>query len=124
MSKQIIILITVLVFVFMFFFFNQGASQKNKAEIADAIQKGALLVDVRTEWEFAEGSVPGAINIPLDKITSNLDKFKNQTQIIVFCRSGNRSGQAKAILEKNGFTNVINGGTWTEVAELVNNKKR
>jgi rhodanese-related sulfurtransferase len=38
---------------------------------------------------------------------------------VVFCRSGNRSGQAKMILEDNGFTNVINGGTWLMVNEAI-----
>ena len=50
-----------------------------------------------------------------------LSKFKGKEQIIVFCRSGNRSGHAKMILEQNGFKNVINGGTWQEVDEA-NNK--
>ncbi len=120
MSKQIILLITLLIAVFMFFFFNQGSAQKDKAKMAELIKNGAFLVDVRTEWEFAEGSVPGSVNIPLDQISNNLDKFKNKPGIIVFCRSGNRSSQAKAILEKAGFKEVYNGGSWYEVAELIN----
>lgn len=108
----------------MFFFFNQGTAQKDKAKMAELIKNGAFLVDVRTEWEFAEGSVPGAVNIPLDKISQNLDKFKDKSSVIVFCRSGNRSSQAKAILEKNGIQEVYNGGTWNEVAELVKNAEK
>jgi len=37
----------------------------------------------------------------------------------VFCRSGNRSGQAKMILEQNGIKNVVNGGTWQNVSQFV-----
>jgi rhodanese-related sulfurtransferase len=48
-----------------------------------------------------------------------LAKFKGKENIIVFCRSGNRSGQAKTILEQNGFKNVVNGGTWEEVNQFV-----
>ena len=72
-------------------------------------------VDVRTPAEFTQGSVKGAINIPLDQIEKQLSKFKGKKNIVVFCRSGNRSSQAKAILEQNGITNVTNGGSWEDV---------
>lgn len=88
--------------------------------LSQAISEGAFLVDVRTSAEFKSGSVKGAVNIPLDTISNQLAKFKNKKHIVVFCRSGMRSSQAKAILEKNGFDNVINGGTWNNVATLVN----
>ncbi|MEO6671316.1 MAG: rhodanese-like domain-containing protein [Ferruginibacter sp.] len=89
------------------------------ADLKLIIDKGAFLADVRTPSEFAEGSVPGAVNIPLDTLTSQLEKFKNKENIVVFCRSGNRSGQAKTILEQNGFNHVINGGTWEYVYKLM-----
>lgn len=98
--------------------FIQGTSQ----DLSQLIDGGAFLVDVRTPQEFAEGSVNGAINIPLDKIQSQITKLKNQKHIVVFCRSGSRSGQAKSILEQNGFTNVTNGGTWQNVKQYTNNK--
>ena len=72
-------------------------------------------VDVRTTAEFAQGSVKGAINIPLDQIENQLAKFKGKKNIVVFCRSGNRSSQAKVILEQYGFTNINNGGSWEDV---------
>ncbi|WP_235890237.1 rhodanese-like domain-containing protein [Flavobacterium gawalongense] len=84
------------------------------------IKEGAFLVDVRTPAEFAEGHVKGSTNIPLDQVANQLAKFKGKEQIIVFCRSGNRSGQAKLILEQNGFTNITNGGTWQDVNEVLN----
>jgi rhodanese-related sulfurtransferase len=87
-------------------------------DLKQLINNGALLVDVRSSGEFAGGSAKGAINIPLDQVTQRLEDFKGKDQIIVFCRSGNRSGQAQSILERNGFTNVTNGGTWDTVANL------
>jgi len=99
-------------------FFKQMFGGSNDA-LAQAISEGAFLVDVRTPAEFKSGSVKGAVNIPLDSISSQLAKFKNKKHIVVFCRSGMRSSQAKSILEKNGFDNVINGGTWNNVANLV-----
>ena len=89
------------------------------ANLQSIIDDGAFLVDVRTPGEFAEGHVIGSVNIPLDKVTMELEKFKNKKNIIVFCRSGNRSGQAKTILEQQGIVNVTNGGTWEEVNQFV-----
>lgn len=83
------------------------------------IKEGAFLADVRNPSEFAEGNVQGSTNIPLDQIAANLDIFKGKDNIVVFCRSGNRSGQAKSILEQNGFTNVTNGGTWQDIELLL-----
>lgn len=91
----------------------------NTANLEKIIQDGAFLVDVRTPQEFISGSVKGAVNIPLDTLPARLQAFKNKQNIIVFCRSGNRSGQAKSILEKNSFTNVTNGGTWQNVKQFV-----
>lgn len=79
-----------------------------------------LLVDVRTPTEFASGNVKGSVNIPLDTIPAQLAQFKNKKNIVVFCRSGGRSSQAKLFLEQNGFTNVVNGGTWDYVNQFVN----
>ena len=89
------------------------------ANLQSIIDDGAFLVDVRTPGEFAEGHVIGSVNIPLDTVPTELEKFKNKKNIIVFCRSGNRSGQAKTILEANGISNVTNGGTWEEVNQFV-----
>jgi phage shock protein E len=90
-----------------------------KVDLESVIQKGAFLVDVRTPGEFASGHVKGSVNIPLDSIPTQLAKFKNKKNIIVFCQSGGRSSQAKSLLEKNGVENVINGGGWTNVNQYV-----
>ncbi|TXE14707.1 rhodanese-like domain-containing protein [Algoriphagus aquimarinus] len=92
---------------------------KDNSELKEVIEGGAFLVDVRSSGEFASGSVKGAVNIPLDKIGSQLTKFKGKKNIVVFCQSGNRSGQAKSILENNGVQNVINGGSWSNVNQCV-----
>lgn len=82
-----------------------------KQDLTGLINEGALLVDVRSPREFSQNHVKGSVNIPLDHLPSSLGKLKNKKHIIVFCRSGNRSSQAKLYLEQNGFTNVVNGGT-------------
>lgn len=101
-------------------FFSALFGKTDNSNLKEAVKNGAFLVDVRTPAEFSGGSVKGAVNIPLDKISSQLSKFKNKKSIVVFCRSGSRSGQAKSILENNGFQNVINGGTWQNVKQAVN----
>jgi rhodanese-related sulfurtransferase len=99
---------------------NQFFSNTENNNLQTLIAKGAFLVDVRTPEEFIEGNVKGSTNIPLDLIPFQLDQFKGKENIVVFCRSGNRSGQAKLILEQNGHTNVTNGGTWDQVRAYVN----
>lgn len=95
---------------------NNSVSDEKLKEI---INNGAYLVDVRSPGEFAGGSAEGAVNIPLDQIANRADELKGKEPIIVFCRSGNRSGQAKSILEQKGFKDVINGGTWEQVNNLI-----
>ena len=102
----------------MFGIFKSLFAPKDNSQLVEALRNGAFLVDVRTPGEFSGGSVKGAVNIPLDKVPSQLAKFKGKKNIVVFCRSGNRSSQAKNILEQNNFQNVINGGTWQRVNEL------
>jgi rhodanese-related sulfurtransferase len=102
----------------MFGIFKNLFGPEDNGQLKEAIKERAFLVDVRTPAEFSAGSVKGAVNIPLDKISAQLAKFKGKKHIVVFCRSGNRSSQAKNILEQNGFQNVINGGTWQLVNSL------
>lgn len=87
--------------------------------------KKATLIDVRTPEEYREGTVPGAINIPLQEVEQRIADFTNKAQIVVFCRSGNRSAQAADILKKHGIQNVVDGGSWKNVERIVreqNNK--
>ncbi|UYW02461.1 rhodanese-like domain-containing protein [Flavobacterium agricola] len=108
----------------MFKFLKNRFTMNKKEELETVLKNNAFLVDVRSAAEFAEGNVPGSVNIPLDQIEKQLSKLKQHKNIIVFCRSGNRSGQAKTILEQNGFTDVINGGTWQQIKEAINETRR
>lgn len=99
--------------------FQKLFSTAPAVDLKSIIAEGAFLVDVRMASEFAEGHVKGSVNIPLNSVKAKLTKFKNKKNVVVFCRSGNRSGQAKTILEQNGITNVVNGGTWDYVNQFV-----
>ncbi len=69
------------------------------------------VVDVRETGEFASGHYEGAINIPLGIVPLKLDQFKlMEGPIVVYCRSGNRSGMAMNLLKQAGLSEVYNGG--------------
>jgi rhodanese-related sulfurtransferase len=72
-----------------------------------------VLVDVRTEGEFAGGHLPGAINIPLDQIVARAKEVPTGKPVVVVCASGNRSVGGSKALVNAGYTEVYNlqGGT-------------
>lgn len=98
----------------MFGWMNRLLGKKNR-ELENALMANPYLVDVRSEAEFANGSVEGAVNIPLDKLTTQLKTLRQHSCIVVFCRSGFRSGMAKKVLQQKGISAVINGGKWQNV---------
>ena len=121
MSKQsfFVRFLIPLIPILMFGFLSQLLGQSGNNELSEAVKNGAFLVDERTPGEFAGGSVPGAVNIPLDQVSSQIARFKGKKGVVVFCKSGMRSGQAKSILDQNGIPQVINGGTWQNVNKVV-----
>lgn len=119
--KIMSILKPIFLVLFMVGIWSNSIAQSTNSELSRVIKSGAFLVDVRTPQEYAAGSVKGAVNIPLDQIQYQIAKFKGKKSIVVFCRSGNRSSQAKLILENNKIKNVFNGGTWLNVNNVVKN---
>ena len=110
-----------IIFMFIFAFLlvnckgtNNGTNNNSQPalSIKTLITQGARVVDVRTVEEFNSGHYEGAVNIPLHTVEERISEFgEDKTKpIIVYCRSGNRSSQAKTILESKGYTNIINGG--------------
>lgn len=99
-----------------------GGSSKNDL-MNQALDNGAVLIDVRSESEYRAGHVKGSVNIPLQNLKQELPKLKNEKNIIVFCQSGARSARAKSILKQNGFQNVINGGGWRSVNQIIQDRK-
>jgi phage shock protein E len=71
------------------------------------IDEGALLLDVRTQSEFAERHVRGALNIPVQSLAQRLHELPSrQHPIVVHCRSGMRSASAADLLRKAGWSRV------------------
>lgn len=77
-------------------------------ELRDADPSVVTLLDVRTELEFGLGSLPGAVNIPLDDLRNRLNELPADKPIFVFCGVGLRGYLASNILQLNGFTDVRN----------------
>jgi phage shock protein E len=87
----------------------------NEREIV--IDENTRVIDVRTEKEYTAGHLKNSINIPYGEIKETIGKYahgKNE-KIIVYCRSGRRSGIAKETLDEMGYTNVINAGAYEKL---------
>ena len=106
-----------------------GVTNMNVSEFSKKItEAGVVTVDVRTPGEFMTGHIQGAQNIDFESgnFENEISTLDKEATYAVYCRSGNRSGQAVAIMHDAGFHNVynLNGGIidWTNAGMmLVNN---
>jgi phage shock protein E len=88
-------------------------------EIKEYLEKGAVVLDVRTQMEWDEGHSEGAEHIVLNLIPLKLEEIKAFNKpVIAVCKSGGRSGQAAQFLSSNGI-DVINGGPWQNVDQYL-----
>ncbi len=84
------------------------------AEARQLVQTGARLVDVRTPGEFAAGHIEGAINIPVQELEARMNQLQPKDRaVVVYCRSGHRSGNAAGMLKNAGFSAVHDLGPMT-----------
>ena len=86
------------------FITHQEAQQKR--------ENGAFMLDVRTVEEWNAGHIPGATLIPLDQLSARYGELPTDQEIVIYCRSGNRSAQALSLLTEAGFSTIysMNGG--------------
>lgn len=97
-----------------------------EVSVAEAAQKraaGAFILDVRTVEEWNEYHVPGSKLIPLDQLSRRLAEVPREREIVVVCRSGNRSATARNLLLQAGYPQVTSlaGGlqTWRSAGQPV-----
>ncbi|MBN1311153.1 MAG: rhodanese-like domain-containing protein [Anaerolineae bacterium] len=95
----VIVLVTVLLLV-------RDAGQISVAEAAGKRDQGAFILDVRTVEEWEEYHIPDSTLIPLDQLEIRVNEVPRDQEVVVVCRSGNRSRQGRGILENAGFTEV------------------
>ncbi len=89
--------------------------------VRQAVQAGAPIIDVRTAGEFSAGHFPDAVHIPYERIATEIQRVApdNDQPVVLYCRTGSRSGIAKKSLESVGYTRVINGGGLTRMRRLL-----
>ena len=114
MNSTLLIIIAIGV---IFFIYKKVTNGQKTKKIINMLQsnKKTVIVDVRTSGEFNGGHIRNSINIPLDKISSSAEQLRDYDNIVVVCAGGMRSAQAASILKGKGFTNVVNGGSWTSL---------
>ena len=75
------------------------------------VAQGAKLIDVRTPEENAGGALPGAINVPVQVVGEQIERYATADEtIVLYCRSGGRSDMAARILRSMGYTKAYNMG--------------
>ena len=91
----------------------------NKTDFKKLVNEGAVILDVRTPGEFAEGHIKGAVNVPVDQLRHSLVELKNKNKtIITCCLSGARSAIAANLL-KNADVSAVNGGSWQSLSKKI-----
>jgi phage shock protein E len=74
------------------------------------MSEGGQLIDVRTSVEFSQGALNGAVNMPIDRFQYLINKIDSAKPVLLYCRTGARSGMVKNYLEQLGFNQVHNIG--------------
>lgn len=96
-----------------------GSLSPTKAQ--ELIRQGAIVVDVRSAEEFRSGSVPGAVNVPLNEIQDRIGSIVHDKNapVLLHCLSGSRSAMARSILRRNGYTQVHNLGSLSRARRII-----
>jgi rhodanese-related sulfurtransferase len=88
---------------------NAGSNLPSEVSVSEALAKrdsGAFILDVRQPEEWNEAHIPDSTLIPLDQLPNRINELPKDQEIVVVCRSGNRSAQGRDILLEAGFTDV------------------
>ena len=102
----------------MFKFLEKLFGFGNNDQIADLIENGAIVVDVRSPVEYNRGHMKNSVNIPLEEMGKHIKKLRTaNSPIITCCRSGHRSGIAESTLRARGIE-AYNGGSWGNVQKI------
>ncbi len=128
MKKILLLLLSIALFTGCATAKNPTYRQISAAQAAQLMtsQTDYIILDVRTEKEYSQAHIPGAICIPNETIgDTQIDRLPDKNQLIlVYCRSGNRSKQASEKLAKLGYTNIVEfGGILDWPGETVSGKE-
>jgi len=103
------------------FLLLQRLGRVTPATAQEWLNKGALVIDVRSPEEFQERSLPGVINIPLGQLGDEIARHApdKAQPLLLHCRSGNRSSMGTSTLKKLGYQHVFNLGSYGRAEEIV-----
>ncbi|AUI71223.1 FAD-dependent oxidoreductase [Companilactobacillus alimentarius] len=97
---------------------NGEFKQVQVSEIRKLVEKNAFIIDAREPFEYEEGHITTAVNIPLSQFRQRLDEIPNDCPVYVHCLSGQRSYNMVRALNNRGYKNVINiSGSYLELCE-------
>jgi phage shock protein E len=104
-------------------FFTSSLSTQAANDLIE-IKRGLnspVVIDVRSEAEYAAGAIDGALNLPVQGLPGTLldQGVALDEEVIVYCRSGRRSAQAKTLLKQAGFQLVFDGGPMTQLEQAL-----
>ena len=123
-NPNLLILIVVAVIVVGFVLLkNRGRVAGSEAE--ELLKQGALVIDVRSEGEYQGRHLPGAINIPLDRLQSEIAKHApdKAKPLLLHCASGMRSGVGAGKLQGLGYQHVFNLGSYSQAEAVLAARK-
>jgi phage shock protein E len=87
-----------------------GGTKVGANIVAEKINAGAAIIDVRSVEEFRDGAYPGARCIPLQELGRRLGEIPKDKPAVLYCASGARSAAAARLLRQQGYTDVVNAG--------------
>jgi phage shock protein E len=88
------------------------SSYSARRRVPELKRAGAQLVDVRSPGEFATGHAADSVNIPLPELDARVQELDRDRWVVVACASGTRSAIAARRLQRLGFRQVLNAGSW------------
>jgi phage shock protein E len=90
------------------------------SEIKRALREGAVIIDLRTAYEYDQGHIPRSLNIPVDRIKANIGRIRDLGKpVILCCAAGSHCREGAGVLRQAGITRVHNGGSWQTVLRQV-----
>lgn len=118
MNRNLFALIAVMAigaFVWLLFFQTSSTStiqQMTTTQLQDKLQQqsnsSTVFIDVREDNEFTEGHIEGFANLPLSSLSNSMSQIPKDKEIVIICRSGNRSMQAAKLLQEQGYSSIVN----------------
>lgn len=120
MKKALIIIAIIGVIYAIYKVYQQRNIDPNLNQLVD---KGAIILDVRTSIEYNDGHIENAVNISLGEIKERYVELDTSKIYITCCSHGLRSIKVKSLLKERGFKKVYNGGVWQDLEEIVNKTK-